>query len=54
MTKQHGGKREGAGRKATGHTTGTVRVPLALIPLVKAIREQYKQTGVIPVINGEK
>jgi len=44
-TKQQGGKRQGAGRKAGsgafGEPTQAIRVPMSLIPTLKTLLEQY-------------
>ncbi|HCE1977275.1 TPA: hypothetical protein NGS68_000541 [Vibrio parahaemolyticus] len=40
----HGGKRDGAGRKATGIKTKVLRVPEALVPTFKEQIEEYKQS----------
>jgi len=49
---QHGGKRSGAGRKPTGITeTKVIRVVTDLVPVVEALRQEYKKTGIIPNVN---
>jgi len=44
-----GGVRPGAGRKATGKQSVTVRVPVELLPVI----EEVKRTGLIPVTDNQ-
>jgi len=45
----HGGKRENAGRKATGITkTKVIRVDALLVPVVNEIKTLFKESGIIP------
>lgn len=39
----HGGKRKGAGRNKANIPTSPIRVPVALIPKVKIMIEEYKK-----------
>jgi len=48
---KHGGKRDNAGRKATGITeTKVVRVDAALIPSVNEMKDTFKETGIVPCV----
>jgi len=48
-TNNWGGVRPGAGRKATGKQSVTVRVPVELLPVI----EEAKRTGLIPVTDNQ-
>jgi len=46
MKNEHGGKRVGAGRKATGvNETKVIRVDTQLVTIVEELKRQFKETG---------
>ena len=46
MTKNHGGKRKGAGRKHKyGCKTVSVRIPVNILPYIMTILKEYEQVS---------